>query len=533
MEIALSLIAVGVCLAAGLWLFGGSERRHRKSGPVQEALAEAPRTTATLEAAEIAASEVERRAAAIDDAVPDAQALDDAVPLGSVEGVFLAPRSLVGDPLITLHAHRWFENNGSSERREAPCHVSQPWRMTGLAAGHWRFSAEVTIDERRWSSEWFDVELGEGAERRGVALALVECYVEGFVTDRAGFAVAGAELEIAWKKFILSKKPQPRVDAQQLPRLVEMQEYLESAAFELDELRSTVTLELGDASQRQVWNLHQDEGSPIPPEVMDATLKTIEARIHHSVDSEIEHLVSMQPPNVDAISPERWKTDATGYYRIPLVGPGHFGLRIVDEELIAEDGHVEVDRARPVATHDFEVARASSLRGRVTAAGRAVPESVSCFLRLGDETRNTSLTAEGEFDFERLEPGRYDFYARGGGDAGQDWSHHAKLDIPEGFRATYDAVLEPSFDVEGRLVDPDGQERLLVFARGLDNPALNRQTRVRADGTFTIRGLYSGEYRFGVIKRELTEEHVFVVDEANPPVVHDLELLPQKLASDR
>lgn len=503
----MSLFVAGVCLAAGIWLFAGAERRHRSTAPEEEAAAEVPRKTATLEAA--AAAEVDRRVAANGAGAKEA-AMPVAAPLGAVAGSFFAPRSLTHDAKITLHALQWFEDDDSIHRRKAHFPVSEPWRLENLAAGHWRFAAEVTLDDRRWSSAWFDLELGEGAERRGVALTLVECCAEGVVTDRAGIAVPGAEIEITSARLILDdgrRKTRPPSN--------ELRKVRASLASRVSSYQATAreVLELRTELKELLSQFEGDDSATIE-------LSGPPTTVTHDERDE------------DRILPRRWTTDASGRYRVPLVGPGAFGLRLVGDEWIAEEAHVEVDHDRPVATHHFEVARASSLSGRVVAAGGTLPEVVQLFLRLGQVSEHTRMGPDGTFRFERRAPGRYDFYARGGGDAGQDWSHHAKLELAEGIDAFYEVPLEPTFDVEGQVVDPDRQPEIHVVAESRNDPSVQRQALVRADGTFTLRGLPAGTYDLSVRDRRLLEEHSFTVDAAHPAVHRGLELLPRGAARD-
>lgn len=210
----------------------------------------------------------------------------------------------------------------------------------------------------------------------------------------------------------------------------------------------------------------------------------------------------------------RFTTGPGGTFRVALEGPGTF--EIVGPEHNSDDmldwlrtsvsGEVTVEA--PIARADIELRLGGRVEGRVVRSdGHAA--GIDVFLRrLGSgSTSNHDTDENGRFEYEKLEPGKYLFYARHGGSAGQDYCLHLELDVREGQTVFIDDILTASSSLTGVVQDTTGMplKGVTVTASGSNNDNLTRRGKTDEFGVFTIVGMYACRYDLSVGKRRPTE----------------------------
>lgn len=564
-----------VVIAAGVWFFTkGDGGARRVDGPEQAAvIPESPEVVDLDNANEVAAVPSaptnEQRVSVAAEAPAEEVVEPPALPAGegSISGSFSLPGGVPAAALVTLKTVAR-EEQGDEVAHYGPVHLEfgarDPWQVENLGPGKYRLQATIEHDERIWTSSILEVELAKNAESKGHQLILVEYGVEGLVLDGNGMGVAGTHVEISWSRpleDLAFEDANPWLSSGILLDGNHRISFTHSGDGELTSILYTDPTEMLEGeyeiavprSDTDVWssNVIIDSATSIAfgeaeEPMIHSTIEvpTIPQVLFDSAEGESiiadlstleEHMVSlsevfeeMQEIEEEPIEPPK-TTDASGRYRLALPGPGHYGLRVngVEVEVLAKNGEIEVSEIDPFAVHDFEVVRAASLSGRVSIYSGESPAGVYCFLKLSS-TDTEGVDEEGNFRFDRLWPGTYHFYARGGGDSGQDFSYHCMVEIVEGGNHNINPILEPSFEVKGQLTGATGEyANMRVIASGKTNSSLTREAEVMIDGSFTIRGLYASEYELTVRNRKLTEEVVFFVDVENPTAFLEADVAPR------
>lgn len=549
-ELLLGLACLVVVAGSGLWFLTVREGGRHVDGPERRAVASFEPEAVDLDAArEVATAPAqpreERRVSVPREVTVDAGEAPGPWPVGtgSISGSFSAPASVPADARVQVHAVARTEV-GDQKAFFGPVQlefgIGEPWKLDGLGLGTYRVQAKVEHAARTWTSSILEIPLAEGIESTGHQLVLVEYGVEGLVLDGNGIGVRGVHVELVWSQPSEQLAFQDEHEWAFSKGWIDASNVSISYSFEGDEevlfLNQLLANEDTDSASfepggRLIVNWDANESEPPLPGSPHAPNPSIDPQVSFEQLSSTLRVYSNMGSDwaIDVGEVLIPTTDHTGHYSIPLPGPGRYGLSVngIEIEVLAEDGEIEVSELDPVRIYDFEVVRAATLSGTVSIYSGESPAGVSCFLKLSD-TRSLDVDDQGNFEFGGLWPGKYHFYARGGGKQGRDYSYHCLLEIEEGGSHRIDPILEPSFEIQGRLDGPPGEvANLRVVAVGKTNSSLKREGRVEIDGSFRIPGLYTSEYVLVVPGRDLTEEVVFFVDAANPSAFVEAELVPK------
>lgn len=534
----LLLLALGGLVALGGFLLvtrGGASPLDGVSRTVAEAGGGSGQDGPDPDLVPIADDEAERVEAS--GAVEGGDGSEGAAPAprpASLEGVVALPPGFPAQATVRVRA--WPAAGGDV----APAFLdlapgTTRWRFDGLAPGAWVVSARADAASRigpriGWGRAE-PADLLPGEDRAGVRVALQEYVVTGTVTDAHGAPLAGIHVDHIWS----STDPQAG-DARE-------------AAPEVQTWGSTVS------DGRVILNLSGLDGGVFriqPPlqeaevaeveELLDALSRAQEAAAVSGTRNVTFESYSVSAANVGfggesirlsdhvveesgkrPATPDGWVlegfradhvvTDAAGVFRIPLPGPGDVELMAPgSEQPEAAVSYLRAQRAlsvsvdEPTVTVTLELQPAAILTGRLTRSDGST-DGIEVFLRAlsGGGTRNESTDGEGRYRFDGLPPGEYLFYARSGGERGQDLCTHDRILFEDGGTYVHDDVLTASSSVEGRLVDEAGEplEGLQVIARGKDNHSLSRNAETGPDGRFRITGMYPCDHVLSVPGHEL------------------------------
>lgn len=480
----------------------------------------------------------ERVEAAAADAPPTDEVVGAQVASASLEGIVDLPSGFPPQALVEVHA--WPEG----ETESVPLFLDpkeglRSFRFDDVVPGKWVLSAKATASESdriAWGKAE-TVEVQPGEERSGLRIELREYVIVGTVTDVHGSPIPNLAVGYDWmgtdrqagssfrsysglsnvslsyvnsidpaSETVLSYSPLGVSEAIIIPRGspsvqfdVEPEVDLQQLAELLDSVQPPSTASLGAIGY----------ASPSTEE------------IEEEIEEAFEEEISFSELGIDwyanAYMSDFVVTDASGVFRIPLPGPGSVSVQAPyqqadesDASYITEQVSVELTLEEPEAEAHFELERAATVRGRVVRSD-GVSKGIETFLRPvggGQGTDNTSADEEGLFRFRGLRAGDYLFYARSGGDRGQDFCCCAEITVGDGEVFVLDDVLTESSGLEGVLVDEVGQplEGKRVTAYGANNRSLSRDGTTGPDGAFRIRGMYPCEYVLEVRGVELSGE---------------------------
>lgn len=219
-------------------------------------------------------------------------------------------------------------------------------------------------------------------------------------------------------------------------------------------------------------------------------------------------------------------TDAAGRFWIALPGPGEVSMQVAstrieygetDPGYLGDSTSVDLTPDAPIGEARLALERAAALVGRLV-RGDGHLDDLSVFLRPaeGGNTATGSTDAEGRFRFSARKPGRYIFYARSGGNSGQEYCTTAEIDLVAGSVYSLDDVLTGSSSLTGVVVGADGQPvtGANVTAYGANNRSLKRTGVTDEWGSFTIRGMYPVEYILEVSGKPAAQGAKFLVPPA-------------------
>ncbi|MEM6673244.1 MAG: carboxypeptidase-like regulatory domain-containing protein [Planctomycetota bacterium] len=419
----------------------------------------------------------------------------------SAEGVVLYPRGFSEDCVAFVRAWPIGDIYDERESIRSPVEGGR-WRFEHLAPGTWVFAASAKLEKRTAFGRSAQVRLVADESATRIRIVLAEYVIEGRVVDSQGRPIAN--LPIAVLPESNSPYAETTNDAQSGFDRVERQFLAirrESTTQRLAELESTQAMVVETLESR-------------------AMLAAQEMRL----TAALANANAAAAPVIDIRGSRVWQSDTTdqsGRFRVPLSGPAEVAIMAphpsrelppVAEHTIRKSVTVEVNARSPRAEISLELVRAGRVVGRITRSDGGDVEGLNVFLRrVGSGGTDTGETgAGGDFAFDRLLPGTYLFYARGGGANGQDLSAHRRLVVREGERTDVETMLTPSSRLSGTLIDPRGgpvsnQE---VIAIGTDNARLTRQARTDPQGRFTISGMYGTSYRLTVDGTELQQINV-------------------------
>lgn len=470
----------------------------------------------------------------------------------SLSGVVAVPPGFPAGGTIELVA--W----PAGDTDAAPLSAEQPGaeRVFGfeeLAAGSWVVSARATASDRIAWGRSEVVDLFPGEERTGLRVALQEYVVVGTVTDASGVPIPNLEISYDWSgsdEFAgeVVEGLQPFTDFGDF----DVQIAQSNAVINLSSIPvlSSESLSSGLISFEEVIiedseeSFSEDEVMEEPMvsdvAILDATTEApaeLEALARRALEIQMDSLnatggwidagsgirlstVNELPAgntwSVSSRAAHTVRTDAGGVFRIALPGPGGVTVRAPgngdDEEgarYIQDRKAAQVSEEMPTAEMAFELQRAATVEGRVVRSDGQT-EGLLVFLRSqrGGSTETGRTDADGRFRFGGLLEGDYLFYARSGGNQGQDFCSHQEITVGDGEVYVLDDILTASSSLEGQLIGADGLplEGKRVTAYGAKNRNLSRQGTTGPGGQFRIEGMYPCEYVLEVQGVELTQE---------------------------
>lgn len=222
----------------------------------------------------------------------------------------------------------------------------------------------------------------------------------------------------------------------------------------------------------------------------------------------------------------RATTDAAGRVWIALPGPGEVTVWLPRSKLKEADTdpgfiygavQVELTSEAPIGEASLALERAAALMGRLVGTDGHV-KGITAFLTPMESGNSDSVNTndKGFFKFAGKKPGKYIFYARSGGESGQDFSANRIVELTGGSIYQLDDVLTASSNLTGMVTGPDGQPKTgaKVIAYGANNRSLTRTARTDEFGVFTITGMYAVEYTLEVSGQSLAEGAAFYVPPA-------------------
>ena len=528
------LIALGVLALLGGGFVGPG------SGPGRHTEVELALPGDDTDSAELAAvvhddDPVRVAAEAVDAAPTD----DAAAPRpASLEGVLAVPTGFPPGAEIELVA--WPAGGADA----APVRASQPgtervFRFEDLAPGAWLVSARATAAERIAWGRSEAVELLPGEARSGLRVVLREYAIVGTVTDGNGAPIPGLEVACEWigsdefaGEFVEVEQPftdfgDINIEIAQGDTIIDFGG-VPVLRSELFDSRSVLLEELVIEAYEEVSVEAVLEEEPGIPDVAASGARprgglgpepVLQRPFPVQAEPSSKTLSWINTPfvsHVASYAASTVRTDAAGVFRLALSGPGNVNVRAPASEgdeqgarFIQGELEAEVTAQEPTAELAFELRRAATVEGRaVRSDGRA--DEVLVFLRSvsAGSTETGRTDAEGRFRFGGLVEGEYIFYARSGGEEGQDLCAHQEIAVGDGEAFVLDDVLTASSSLEGQLIGTDGlpMEDARVTAYGARNRNLSREGTTGADGRFLIEGMYPCEYVLQVEGLELAGE---------------------------
>lgn len=351
------------------------------------------------------------------------------------------------------------------------------WQLTDLQPADWFVLATAEVDGVVYESKPRTITLTPGELRSDVELVVPLLTIEGTVLSSSGMPVPGVTVEIA--RFEMPHTYLP------------------------DEL---------------AWAHVANRENPFNGPDLGQQL----AGIVSSLAFERDLLESgfMPAPQVHG----KATTDWVGGFRMRVPRSGRYQFSVARSDgvqLMVRSHKATVRHSEPNVSLEIRAALPATVTGYAAVEDGTPPSRIDCFLRRGDARTSIETNSEGRYLFEDVWPGTYLFYARVGGDAGQRYCATTKLVVEEGATVTHDPFLRPSLSISGHAIlefaDSATPSGVQLTAIGIENRHLTRDTRIRDDGSFTIKGLYPGTYRIQVHGYELPAPLHFTVDGNREP----------------
>lgn len=397
------------------------------------------------------------------------------------------------------------------------------WSFDSLVPGNWTFTARVAHEDRLGTGRSDPLELAAGEDRRNVRIAMREYVVMGTVTDSAGAPLRGLRVSYDWSGAEpalreASKSQDPwRVSISNLP--------VGGQNVSFGRLNAVTTWANPTASDVRISTVQNTEAGEERILEMVKMLEVIQMDMRNvELSGEVNSLEglaleSFLPGNLNPLTEPAHElffaptdhasgevtTDDAGRFRIPLEGRGEVSITApahtdqpsaLEAQFLRTSQSVEVTEQAPSAMVEFMLLRAATVNGHVMRSD-GTKSSISVFLRPeGKSTKTGTTDDEGAFEFARLRPGKHNFYARSGGDSGQEFSVALVLELREGENRYINDVLTASSSVQGVLQNPSGQPLtgVKITAFGADNDNLKRTGTTDEHGFFRIVGMYAGDY---------------------------------------
>lgn len=562
----LGLSALGVSvLLGGLWAIGrGQAAAGETDGLVsEEESASAPAPVADLVSIQEPTAPLLEAVAAPDEG--DRVAIDsgDVIELGSVSGVVSLPPGFV--PTEPVEVFAW--PVGEGERTPLSLQLAAPsseraaneWTFQELPLGPWVFTARaVALDHCAWGKSQ-ELSVLRPDPYDGVEVSMKEFGVRGVLTDTGGSPLAGVEVSYGLDSSdrtvgAIDDWPQSRETVQLDLGSGRMQFSFDGRDLEIVEgLFSSTTAGIEftsiDGLLGGVAKPSAETAKEIGKEAgrLAIAAALLERRSHQIQLDELTVALAPHPKEflvgqwgVPSSSGENDDveeapsipssgavvTDAAGRFWIALPGPGEVTMTVASTRIQYGDtdpgylgGSTSEDLTgdAPIGEASLALERAAGLVGCLV-RGDGHRNDLNVFLRPASEgaTNTASTDAEGRFRFSVKRPGRYIFYARGGGSSGQDYCAAAEIDLTAGSIYVLDDVLTNSSSLTGVVLGADGQpvSGAEVIAFGANNRSLKRVGRTDEWGTFTITGMYPVEYTLEVSGKPLSQGAKFFVPPA-------------------
>lgn len=481
-----------------------SESEVMATTPDDLPLPEASATTARTEIIESVDG------AAAEDAIePDPRAVC------CVEGVMLLPLTFPGGAPATINAWPAGEESGSAPAEEEVT-ASDRWRIENLMPGTWVFVARAEINGRIAWGRSQEIELVENVAPDLVRILLTEYHISGQVTDAIGMPIAGLPVSYEW-----DGTEEYAGDMLEVSEATEVS-FISAGTFQIFSdavgvLSADQLVATDEVTIQFIQSAAQIEGLQIAPGTGFTASGTFEGG--EEIELPTIHLDTSSSWEINSWMGETVTTGPDGRFHIALEGPGRVNITAPlsgyevppgSTRWLMESASVEVTTDAPMASAEFALLRAATIRGHLLRSDGNAAESVNVFLRrIGASSTDADTTAsDGTFQFEDCRPGEHLFYARSGGSSGQDYSVHSRIVVNEGDEFILDEILMPSSTVTGIVMDESNApvEGATVTATGAENNNLNRTAKTDASGRFTIVGMYGTDYTLAVGGRQLLEK---------------------------
>ncbi len=499
----------------------------------------------------------------------------DVVELASVSGTLFLPSGF--QPTEPIKVYAWPTGDDDRMPLEVEIAGSaKEWTFKELPVGPWVISARAVANDHCAWGKSKELKVAGSEEREGVEVPLKEFGVRGVVTDSGGAPLAGIEVrydldfsdrtvgDIAgWnqkKKSSWNNGPNQRIKINFGGENIAFANGLLRADAASD-IRITSTLESGlsgailappsiETIEMPTIDLgeYRIESNANQVAAQTALLEALTRQIEFDLTDSTVGSPNLNDPQfaagLSSGAVQGWNfihntgeveeapsipssgvviTDAAGRFWVAVPGPGEVTMRVSDSELdleandpgyLGNSTSVDLTDDAPIGNAILALERAAAVTGRLVRADGQL-DDISVFLRPfdGGTTDTSSTDGDGRFRFRGRKPGKYHFYARSGGDSGQDYCTCGVLQLSAGSIYLLDDVLTRSSSLTGVVVGKDGQPvaGAKVTAYGAANRSLTRTGRTDQWGVFTIVGMYPVDYTLEVSGRKVAEGMKFSV----------------------